>query len=101
MTALSSAAYTPQRDGQVEPDFTVIPVSAGSKLWIGSLAATNSTGYGIAPTATTGLRFHGVVHANASGVPGTSVDNTSGSNGAVSANVRRGIFKLDNYASDA
>jgi len=101
MTALSAAAYSPQRDSVVEPNFTVVPVLSGAVLQIGSLAATNSAGYAVVPTATTGLRFHGVVFNNANAVPGTSVDNTGGTNGAISANVHRGIYKMDNYASDA
>ena len=99
MTTLTTAHYADQMGPRVEPDNLTIGLSAGAKLFVGGLAATSS-GYLVTPTAVTGLQFWGVISKDQTGLPGSSIDNTSGANSDRDAVVARGVFKFDNYVSD-
>lgn len=77
------------------PPVISLKVKTGIKIYKGSLVATDSTGYAIAGAgiAATGLKIWGIAEA--------TVDNTSGASGALSVNVRRGIFPFANLGTDA
>lgn len=87
MTALVADRNTPQRDSA---DFA-FPVAAATKLWAGSLACLNASGYLIKGAVATTLKTVGVVQV--------TTDNTAGANGAVSAKVRRGCFRFANSSA--
>lgn len=86
MTALSTARDTQRRDGQQ----LNLPMSA-SKVWEGSIVALNSSGYATKGAVATTLR--------AAGVAEETVDNSAGSAGDKTINVKRGTFKFANSAS--
>lgn len=87
MAALAADRNTPQRDSV---DFS-FPVAASTKLWAGSLACINASGYLTKGAVATTLKTVGVVQV--------TTDNTAGANGAVSAKVRRGCFRFANSSA--
>lgn len=86
MAALTSARNTPERAGDIF-DF---PVKAGVKPIQGGIAVLNA-GYAAPGTTATGLIAVGRFEE--------TVDNTAGADGAVSARVKRGIFKFVNSSA--
>jgi hypothetical protein len=73
-------------------------IKGGSKVFLGGMVAIDATGYIVPMTAAAGLNPAGVVGS----VPPTGLDNTGGANGAISCEVRRGIFLLNaGTAADA
>lgn len=86
MTALTAARNTPQRAG----DILGYPVKASVKLIQGGIAVL-SAGYAAPATTATGLIAIGRFEQ--------TVDNTSGADGALSVQVRRGTFRFGNSAS--
>lgn len=87
MAALTADRSTPQRDGN---DFS-FPVAASTKLYAGSLVAINSGNYLTKGAVATTLKAVGVCQ--------NLVDNSAGANGAVNANVRRGVFRFLNSSA--
>lgn len=88
MAALTAARNTPIMGGDGTFKMT-LPLKANAKIWQGGLVALdNATGYAIAgAAATTNI---------AAGIALQSVDNTGGSNGALSVDVIcEGAFLLD------
>ena len=83
MAALSAARNTPERAGGV----VGYPVKASVKPIQGGIAVL-SAGYAAPGTAATGLIAIGRFEE--------TVDNTSGANGAVTAQVKRGTFQFGN-----
>jgi len=101
MAALTKGRVTSRLDNQVEPNVIPVPVAASTKIFIGSLVAINTSGFAVPASADPSLTVIGVADkaqpdAVKGGVPGTSVDNSSGSNGDLTVNVIRGCFKFDN-----
>jgi hypothetical protein len=86
MAALTAARNTPQRAG----DILGYPVKASVKPIQGGIAVL-SAGYAAPATTATGLIAIGRFEA--------TVDNTSGADGALSVQVRRGTFRFGNSAS--
>ena len=86
MTALTAARNTPQRAG----DILGYPVKASVKPIQGGIAVL-SAGYAAPATTATGLIAIGRFEQ--------TVDNTSGADGALSVQVRRGTFRFGNSAS--
>lgn len=87
MTAATQDRATPIRSSE---DFE-FPVAASTKIFRGTIAVINASGYltkGI--TATT---------LKAVGVASDLADNSAGANGAIRCKVRRGCFRLANSAS--
>lgn len=84
MSALTSDRNTPKRDG----DIISLPVAATKKIYAGSLVARNSSGYAIPGETSTTLLGIGRAEAQA--------DNSSGSAGAISVEVRKGVFRFAN-----
>lgn len=86
MAALTAARNTPQRAG----DILGYPVKASVKPIQGGIAVL-SAGYAAPATTATGLIAIGRFEQ--------TVDNTSGADGALSVQVRRGTFRFGNSAS--
>lgn len=78
---------------EVFPYSIEVPLKAGAKVYCGGMIAVDSSGYGVAPTAATGLIVVGRV-VPFDGYP-TVYDNTSGANGDIIARVAIGIFEWD------
>lgn len=83
MAALTAPRNTPERAG----DVVGYPVKASVKPIQGGIAVLNA-GYAAPGTATTGLIAIGRFEATA--------DNSAGSNGDISVEVKRGTFKFGN-----
>lgn len=87
MPALTADRDTQRRDG-VAFEF---PVKTAVKLFAGSIAAIDATGYLTKGAVATTLKAVGVMQEQ--------VDNTGGADGAVNGKVRRGVFRLANSAA--
>ena len=84
MSALTRDRATPYREG-IEVDY---PVATNTKIFAGSLVCVNAAGYAVPAADTTGYQFAGVAMEQ--------VDNTGGSDGGQSVNLRRtGVFEFD------
>lgn len=84
MTALITERNTRRREGELR----VEPLAASAKIWAGSLVMRDASGYLTRGATATGCI--GVGRAEA------SVDNTSGTAGAKTAEYRRGIYGFAN-----
>jgi hypothetical protein len=74
---------TPCRDGRV----IVVPVAADTKIFAGSIAAINASGYAVPASDTAGLKVAGRAE--------TTVDNTDGDAGDKSIEIASGCFLFD------
>ena len=84
MSALTRDRATPYREG-IEVDY---PVATNTKIFAGSLVCVNAAGYAVPAADVTGCQFAGVAMEQ--------VDNSGGSNGGQSVNLRRaGVFEFD------
>ncbi|MHB9072448.1 MAG: hypothetical protein ACYC6G_02865 [Desulfobaccales bacterium] len=84
MSALTRDRATPYREG-IEVDY---PVATNTKIFAGSLVCVNAAGYAVPAADTTGYQFAGVAMEQ--------VDNSGGSDGGQSVNLRRaGVFEFD------
>lgn len=92
MSALAAARNTPRlaTDGVAKARLNV-PMNGGSKCWAGGIVCIQSEGNGVPATATTGLTAMGRAEA--------TVDNTAGTDGALSIDVQPGVFLYNNSAS--
>lgn len=99
MAALTASRDTKERAGSV----INFPVAASNKVYVGSLVALNSGGYAVPAADTAGLRVIGRCEGSPPGItgtiPGSDVDNSGGSNGALTVDVKRGVFEFNNGAS--
>lgn len=86
MAALTADRNTAMREGQI----VSLPVAASEKIYAGALVARDANGYATPGATATGLLGVGRAEAQA--------DNSSGSAGDVSVDVRKGVFKFDNSA---
>lgn len=87
MTAATADRDT-KRHGGVEFG---LPVKANAKLFAGTIAVVDATGYVVKGLTSTTVKAAGVVQDN--------VDNTGGADGAIQARIRRGCFQFANSAS--
>jgi len=88
MAALDQDRNTPARDGSV----LSIPVAGAKKIYAGALVARDASGYATPAAAATTLMGLGRAEAQA--------DNSSGSDGAVNVQVRKGVFRFANDGTD-
>jgi len=88
MAALGEDRNTPARDGSV----LSIPVAAAKKLFAGALVARDATGY--ASPGATALNIRGIGRADA------HADNSSGADGDIAVQVRKGVFRFANDGVD-
>ncbi|TWB58687.1 hypothetical protein [Nitrospirillum viridazoti] len=89
MTALTADRRATQQLNH--PEVRVLPVAAGAKIYGGALVVLNATGYAKPGVTGTGLL--------AVGRADIQVDNSLGTDGALSVPVRRGVFCFANSAS--
>lgn len=87
MTALTQDRKTPMKAG----DMLVLPVAASTKIFAGSLVAINASGYAVPGSTSTTLKGAGRAEQ--------AVDNSGGSAGALTVEVRKGVFLFGNSAS--
>ena len=73
--------------------FFNLPLAADTKIFGGTLVAVNASGEALPAADTTGLKVLGRAEA--------TVDNTGGSAGDKRISVKRGIFRVENSASNA
>lgn len=85
----SSEINTPERPGSV----TRYPLAAATILYAGALIALNSSGNAVAASDTAGLRVVGRAEE--------TVDNSAGSAGDLSIDVKEGVFKYANSGTAA
>jgi hypothetical protein len=92
MTAATKPrTITAQLGYEVLPAKLRVPLKANTVAVAGTMAAIDSSGYGVAVTEATGLTVLGVWEQSA--------DNTGGASGDKVVEVRRGAFKFANSAS--
>ena len=84
MSALTKDRNTPGRDGLI----VSLPVAASKKIFAGALVARDSGGNATPGATATGLLGAGRAEAQA--------DNSAGAAGAVSVDVRKGVFRFAN-----
>jgi hypothetical protein len=87
-TAATAERETPQQTGNA----VSVKMAASTTLYQGTLAAMNSSGYAVTATDATGLTVIGVVDETVT---------NSGSAGAASVKIKRGVFKFANSATNA
>lgn len=87
MAALTRDRNTPEKEGKL----LALPMAAATTIYAGSLVVINAAGYAAPGSTSTTLRAAGRAEEN-------SVN--SGNNGDVLINVRRGVFKFANDATD-
>lgn len=87
MTALTAPRLTKRLNAEPIVYELAIPVKAATKIYGGSMVATDATGYAVPAATATGLRVWGVAE--------DTVDNTSGASGDVFIRVRRGAFNMN------
>jgi len=81
MVALTQDRDTQRRDG----DIFNLPVGAGATIFAGAIVMLNAAGYAVAGAAATGQVCAGRAEEPAA--------NSAGADGAVTVNVRSGVFK--------
>lgn len=87
MAVLSKDRQTPMRGGET----LVLPVAATEKIYAGAIVALETlTGYAVRGKTSTTVRGMGRAEA--------LVDNTSGANGDLTVEIRKGVFRFDNSA---
>jgi hypothetical protein len=86
MAALTEDRKTPRRDG----DILNISVAGSTKIYAGSLVARDANGYATPGATATTLLGIGRAEAQA--------DNSSGSDGDIVVDVRKGVFRFANSA---
>lgn len=87
MSALTADRNTPRRDGQE----LSLGLAASTKIYGGSIACRNASGYAVPGSASTTLKALGVAQEQ--------VDNAAGAAGAKSIRIRKGTFRFANSAS--
>jgi hypothetical protein len=108
MGASTSGRKVARMDISVIPQSVSYPVAASARLYKGC-AVTKASGSGYATTRTgdTGYSGYttdvvlGIADEDQPGIPGNSIDNSSGSNGDKNVKVIKGCFKLANSGSNA
>jgi len=86
--ALTGDRKTDQYGDKSSPDLEAFGVAASTKIYGGAIVAVNSSGYALGATAAATNKVRGIALRQ--------VDNSSGSNGALTVTVVRGWFLLDN-----
>ena len=90
MTALSADRLTDKAGQGPVPDILNFPVAASTKIYAGALVAINASGYAVPAASSVALVPIGRAEAQ--------VDNSSGAAGALTVEVRQGMFFFENSA---
>lgn len=69
-----------------------LPMAAGARVYLGAIVAVDVAGWAVPAAASTGLTAVGIAQEH--------VDNTDGGNGARTVCVQKGVFGLQNSASN-
>jgi hypothetical protein len=88
MAALDQDRNTPARDGSV----LSMPVAGAKRIYAGALVARDASGYATPGATATTLMGIGRAEAQA--------DNSSGSDGDMTVQVRKGVFRFANDGTD-
>ncbi len=88
MAALSAPRSTPQK---LDPSTRAVPLLANAKVYQGGMVQIAASTFGVAAVATAANVAIGVAQA--------TVDNVGGANGALSVDVKRGVFRFANSAA--
>lgn len=89
-----SAVATAERNTDTRTgEFVYLPLAAATKIYQGTIVARDSAGRVVAASDTAGLRVIGIAEQ--------TVDNSAGAAGDLSINVRLGVFKFENSATNA
>ena len=88
MAALSTDRNTPRRDGET----LIMGVGGAKKIYAGSLVALNKEGYAV--PGCEGYSLCGLGRAE------VQADNSWGSDGDVTVEVTKGVFRFDNHDKD-
>lgn len=91
MSATTTARDTQRYGDRTVPDILALPVATNAIIPQGALVVLNSSGYATNASTATGLK--------ACGMALYAVDNTGGSNGAKTIEVRQGVHNWGNSAS--
>lgn len=89
MAAATKAINTPERPGIL----LYVPLAAATIIYAGTLVALDGNGRAVPASDTAGLRVIGLAQE--------TVDNSAGAAAALSINVKPGVFRLNNSATDA
>lgn len=89
MSAATAAILTPERPGLI----TNVPLAAATKVFQGTLVARNAAGNVVPASDAAALRVLGVAQED--------VDNTDGSAGDLTVNVKVGVFRFANSGTAA
>lgn len=87
MAALTADRNTPQKEGEI----IVLPAAAAKKFYAGALVALDAAGRATPGAAATTLKGLGRCEQ--------AIDNSAGAAGAVSVEIRRGVFRFANSAA--
>jgi hypothetical protein len=93
MTATTTQANTDRMGTNAALEYVEWPMAGTEQIYAGAMAATNSSGYVLDATNTTGLKIWGRAKKSA--------DNSSGSNGDIRGVIEMGVFKWKNKSGDA
>ncbi len=88
MAALSAPRSTLQK---LDPSIRAVPLLANAKVYQGGMVQIAASTFGVAAVATAANVTIGVAQA--------TVDNAGGANGALSVDVKRGVFRFANSAA--
>jgi hypothetical protein len=99
MSALANSRDTIERFGQF---VEAVPVAAAVIVYAGALAAIDASGNANPASDTAGLRVLGRCEGQPGpGIVGLDADNSLGAAGAITANIKKGVFKFDNSTGNA
>lgn len=87
MVALTANRNTPS----ALPGLRQVPVGANARIFLGAIVQINAAGFAVPGAATAANVAIGRAEAAA--------DNTGGANGAITVDVRRGVFRFANSAA--
>lgn len=89
-----AAATAPINTDEIpQGNLLYLPVAAATKIFAGTLAGIDSAGRAVPASDTAGLKVGGLAQE--------TVDNSAGAAGALSINLKKGVFKFDNSATAA
>lgn len=97
LCAVTASVNAAERQGDF---YENLPVEAATILYQGSIGAINAAGNVVPAADTAGLRVLGRIEPNPDGFSGDT-DNSGGIAGALTANLKRGVFIYSNSAGDA
>lgn len=100
MAVLGQQRSTPLFPGEgVIPSLIPLGLAAGVKIWAGGIVCTNAAGYAQPASTAGGVVCWGRAEPAQNLAGSVAADNTSGTNGALTLQIRQGVFKFLSGAS--